>query len=127
MQPALQKRKTDQPKVASQSKWLAACKDLLTEEKELTRRRDALSAERRELPRVKVEKNYVFDDPSGKESPYSLGHTSALFAGSLDSCWHSSLSKKYAADRERTNFRGTPKYLNLETPVIKLCLQEEGI
>jgi predicted dithiol-disulfide oxidoreductase (DUF899 family) len=68
MQPQLQKRKTDQPRVVSQSEWLAARKDLLAEEKEFTRRRDALSAKRRELPWVKVEKNYVFDGPNGKES-----------------------------------------------------------
>src|SRR6266700_2239181 len=68
MQPQLQKREADQPKVVSQSEWLAARKDLLTEEKEFTRRRDALSAKRRELPWVKVEKNYVFDGPNGKES-----------------------------------------------------------
>ena len=68
MQPQLQKSKTDQPNVVSQSDWLAARRELLAEEKEFTRRRDALSARRRELPRVKVEKNYVFDGPNGKES-----------------------------------------------------------
>ncbi len=68
MQPQLQKSKTDQPNVVSQSDWLAARRELLAEEKEFTRRRDALSARRRELPWVKVEKNYVFDGPNGKES-----------------------------------------------------------
>jgi predicted dithiol-disulfide oxidoreductase (DUF899 family) len=54
------------PKVVSRAEWLSARKELLKEEKELTRRRDAISAKRRELPWVRVEKNYVFDGPSGK-------------------------------------------------------------
>ncbi len=57
-----------QHKVVSESEWLAARKELLATEKEFTRQRDALSAKRRELPWVKVEKNYVFDGPNGKES-----------------------------------------------------------
>ena len=53
-------------KVVSQQEWLAARKELLAAEKEFTRQRDALSAKRRELPWIKVEKNYTFDGPSGK-------------------------------------------------------------
>jgi predicted dithiol-disulfide oxidoreductase (DUF899 family) len=53
-------------RVASQAEWLAARKALLAKEKELTRLRDQLSAERRALPWVKVDKNYVFDSPQGK-------------------------------------------------------------
>ena len=52
----------------SEAEWLVARKDLLTREKEFTRQRDALSAARRELPMVKVEKEYVFDGPDGKET-----------------------------------------------------------
>jgi len=52
-------------KVVSQAEWLAAREDLLAKEKEFTRRRDALSAERRKMPWVKVEKNYVFDTTDG--------------------------------------------------------------
>jgi len=60
------------PKIVSQAEWLAARKQLLVKEKNLTRQEDALSAERRELPWVKVEKPYVFDSPSGKKhSPIS--------------------------------------------------------
>jgi predicted dithiol-disulfide oxidoreductase (DUF899 family) len=54
--------------VVSQEEWLAARKQFLAKEKEFTRLRDQLSAERRALPWVKVEKNYVFDGPTGKES-----------------------------------------------------------
>ena len=54
--------------VVSEAEWLVARKDLLTREKEFTRQRDALSAARRQLPMVKVEKHYVFDGPKGKET-----------------------------------------------------------
>jgi len=56
----------DRPRVVSQSEWLAARKELLTKEKEATRQRDALSAERRKLPMVKVEKEYAFEGPNGR-------------------------------------------------------------
>jgi predicted dithiol-disulfide oxidoreductase (DUF899 family) len=58
----------DHSKVVSRDEWLAARKQHLSKEKEFTRLRDKLSAERRELPWVKVEKNYVFDAPKGRET-----------------------------------------------------------
>src|SRR5213079_3693693 len=58
----------DNPKLVSRDEWLAARKKLLAKEKQLTRQRDALAAGRRQLPWVKVEKNYVFDSPSGKKT-----------------------------------------------------------
>ncbi len=48
--------------------WLTARKVLLEKEKEFTRLRDQLSEERRELPWVKVEKEYLFDSVNGKET-----------------------------------------------------------
>jgi predicted dithiol-disulfide oxidoreductase (DUF899 family) len=54
--------------IVSQEKWLQLRKELLIKEKELTRLRDRLNAERRELPWVRVEKNYLFDAPGGKVS-----------------------------------------------------------
>ncbi len=54
--------------VVSEAEWLVSRKDLLTREKEFTRQRDALSAARRQLPMVKVEKDYTFDGPKGKET-----------------------------------------------------------
>jgi predicted dithiol-disulfide oxidoreductase (DUF899 family) len=58
----------ENPKIASREEWLAARKNLLAKEKRLTRERDALAAERRQLPWFKVEKNYVFDSPAGQKS-----------------------------------------------------------
>src|SRR5215472_13025724 len=56
------------PQVASRDEWLAARKALLAREKEATRARDALSAERRRLPMVAISKDYVFEGPGGKAS-----------------------------------------------------------
>jgi predicted dithiol-disulfide oxidoreductase (DUF899 family) len=61
-------RTVDNPKIVSREEWLAARKQLLAKEKQLTRERDALAIERRQLPWVKIEKNYVFDSPSGKKT-----------------------------------------------------------
>ncbi|MGH9396060.1 MAG: DUF899 domain-containing protein [Terriglobia bacterium] len=58
--------KTDRPRVVSQSEWLTARTALLAKEKESSRQRDTLSAERRKLPMVKVEKEYVFEGPNGR-------------------------------------------------------------
>jgi predicted dithiol-disulfide oxidoreductase (DUF899 family) len=55
-------------KVVSSAEWLAARKEHLAKEKEFTRLRDELSRQRRELPWEKVDKQYVFDGPSGKET-----------------------------------------------------------
>jgi predicted dithiol-disulfide oxidoreductase (DUF899 family) len=53
------------PKTASRDEWLAARKELLAKEKELTRRRDALNVERRNLPMVRIDKDYLFQAPDG--------------------------------------------------------------
>jgi predicted dithiol-disulfide oxidoreductase (DUF899 family) len=55
-----------QPETVSPEQWLAARHELLRQEKEFTRQRDQLAQRRRELPRVKIDKPYVFDSPSGK-------------------------------------------------------------
>jgi len=55
-------------KVVSPKEWIASRKELLRKEKEFTKLRDDLSRQRRELPWEKVEKEYVFEGPSGKET-----------------------------------------------------------
>ena len=52
-------------RVVSQHEWLAARKELLVREKEATRARDALRAERQALPMVEIEKEYTFEGPDG--------------------------------------------------------------
>ena len=55
-------------KVVSKEEWLVARRQHLAQEKEFTRMRDQLSQDRRALPWVKVEKEYVFDTPNGKKT-----------------------------------------------------------
>jgi predicted dithiol-disulfide oxidoreductase (DUF899 family) len=53
------------PEIVSRAQWLEARKDLLAEEKAMTRARDQLSAKRRSLPMVRVDKSYTFEGPDG--------------------------------------------------------------
>jgi predicted dithiol-disulfide oxidoreductase (DUF899 family) len=57
-----------QHRIVSRDQWLQERTAFLAKEKEMTRLRDQLSAERRDLPWVKVEKTYVFDTPTGKQT-----------------------------------------------------------
>src|SRR5450631_4227747 len=59
---------TPHPPIVSREQWLAERKKLLADEKELTKHYDRVNAERRRLPMVKIEKDYVFDGPNGKPS-----------------------------------------------------------
>jgi predicted dithiol-disulfide oxidoreductase (DUF899 family) len=54
--------------VVSKDRWLAERKALLAREKELTQLRDRVARERRALPWVRIEKNYVFDTPEGRRT-----------------------------------------------------------
>jgi predicted dithiol-disulfide oxidoreductase (DUF899 family) len=54
------------PEIVTHEEWLAARKELLAKEKELTRVRDELSADRRRLPMVEITKPYEFEGPQGK-------------------------------------------------------------
>ena len=58
----------DNHKIVSKNEWIAARKVLLKKEKEFTALRDQLSQQRRDLPWVAVDKEYVFDGPNGKET-----------------------------------------------------------
>lgn len=60
------KSKTAKPKTVTPTQWLVARRQLLRQEKAFTRLRDKLSASRRKLPRVRIEKPYVFESPRGR-------------------------------------------------------------
>jgi predicted dithiol-disulfide oxidoreductase (DUF899 family) len=60
------------PPVVSEAEWQAAHEQLRAKEKAATRARDALAAERRRLPRVQIEKGYVFEGPDGEASLLDL-------------------------------------------------------
>ena len=56
------------PKIVTANEWLVARKAHLEREKEITRQLDRLRAERRRLPMVKIEKDYLFEGPKGKQT-----------------------------------------------------------
>jgi len=63
---------TNLPNIVSRDEWLAARKELLAKEKEATRARDTLRAERQALPMVEIEKEYTFEGPDGEASLLDL-------------------------------------------------------
>ena len=99
-------------RVVSRDQWTEERKALLAKEKEFTRLRDELSRERRELPWVRVDKEYVFEGAGGKQS------LSDLFAGRqqlivyhlmFDPSWEEACSRcSFWAD----NFNGVLAHLN---------------
>jgi predicted dithiol-disulfide oxidoreductase (DUF899 family) len=60
------------PQIVPLSEWKVAREKLLIKEKAATRALDALAAERRRLPMVRIDKDYVFDGPQGKASLLDL-------------------------------------------------------
>jgi predicted dithiol-disulfide oxidoreductase (DUF899 family) len=64
--PIVEEHRMSLPQVVSREEWLVARKELLAREKAATRERDKLTADRRRLPMVEIEKEYVFDGPDGK-------------------------------------------------------------
>src|ERR1700681_1679803 len=60
------------PPIVSREQWLAERKKLLEDEKELTRHYDRVNAGRRRLPMVKIDKDYLFDGPNGKQNLKAL-------------------------------------------------------
>jgi predicted dithiol-disulfide oxidoreductase (DUF899 family) len=60
------------PQVVAPDEWHAARIELLAKEKDTTRARDALNTTRRELPMVKIDKDYVFHGPEGGASLLDL-------------------------------------------------------
>ena len=99
-------------RVVSRDQWIEERKALLSKEKEFTRSRDALSRERRELPWVRVDKEYAFEGARGRQS------LSDLFAGRqqlivyhlmFDPSWEEACSRcSFWAD----NFNGVLVHLN---------------
>jgi len=67
-----ERSKMNRPRMVSPQEWEAARQQLVVKEKELTRARDALAAERRRMPWLAVEKEYEFDGPKGKASLLDL-------------------------------------------------------
>ena len=99
-------------RIVSRDQWIEERRALLAREKEFTRLRDQLSRQRRELPRVRVDQDYVFEGANGKQT------LSELFAGRqqlivyhlmFDPSWEEACSRcSFWAD----NFNGVLVHLN---------------
>lgn len=63
---------TAKPQIVSKDEWQKARERLLAKEKEHTKARDRLNAERRRMPMFQIEKDYVFNGPGGKASLFDL-------------------------------------------------------
>jgi len=62
------KAKIAHPKIVSRKAWLTARTKHLINEKKLTKQKDKVNAERRRLPMVKIDKEYMFEGPEGERS-----------------------------------------------------------
>ena len=98
-------------KIVSHEDWLAARRQLLAEEKEFTRVRDRLSQRRRDLPWERVDKDYVFEGPGGRQTLSQLfdgSHQLAVYHFMLGPGWHEGCkSCSFWAD----NFNGIDAHL----------------
>src|SRR5712692_5907724 len=107
------------PPIVSRDEWESARQKLLVKEKELTRARDALAAERRRMPWLAVEKEYQFDGPHGKASLLDLfegRRQFVVYRAVFERCVHCwpehvcvgcSLMADQVADVAHLNGRGT--------------------
>jgi predicted dithiol-disulfide oxidoreductase (DUF899 family) len=102
------------PRIVSRDEWLAARKELLAEEKEFTRRRDALNAARRELPMVEVTEPYEFDGPDGRVTLPDLfegRHQLIVYHFMFDPSWDEGCSSCTAGTDEKS--RGFLEHLHV--------------
>src|SRR6185437_4562721 len=76
----MENQKSAFPAIVSPEEWEFAHQEFLKKEKEFTHLRDELAAQRRRLPMVRIEKNYIFDGPGGEVSLLDLfdGHQQLL-------------------------------------------------
>jgi len=68
----MENQKSALPAIVSLEEWQFAHQEFLKKEKQFTHTRDALAAQRRRLPMVRIEENYIFDAPDGKVSLWDL-------------------------------------------------------
>ena len=94
---------TAQHPVVSRDEWLEARKSLLQREKELTRLRDQLSAERRGLPWVRIDEPYVFEGPQGRRTLAEL-----LLDGGAGDLRRSPRRRQRQRDRREDEAAGRP-------------------
>jgi predicted dithiol-disulfide oxidoreductase (DUF899 family) len=116
------------PPIVSRDQWLAERKKLLAPEKELTKQLDRVNAERRRLPMVKIEKDYAFDGPNGKQALNALFDSRTqliIYHFMFDPTWDKGCSgcTKWVdalGDLSGLNDRDTTLVLVSRAPLVKL-------
>ena len=98
-------------KVVSREEWLEARKAHLKNEKALTRIRDLVSAERRALPWVKVEKEYVFDTAEGKKARSPSCSKATASCSSTTSCGDGTWARAAKAARSWSITSTAPTFI----------------
>jgi hypothetical protein len=78
---------TAKPDIVTPEQWRAAREALLEQEKAHTRARDALAAERRRMPMIRVEKDYRFTAPGGGDATLLDASTAAASSSCTGSSW----------------------------------------
>ena len=119
--------------VVTEAEWQAAQEALVAKEKHATRARDALAAERRRLPRLRVEKDYAFDGPDGKvtlrdlfEDRRQLLLYHFMFGASQDvGCPGCSMFVDQIGHLAHLHARDTSFVLVARAPIEKLAAYEE--
>jgi predicted dithiol-disulfide oxidoreductase (DUF899 family) len=124
------------PEVVAREEWLAARQRLLAAEKELTRRRDTLNADRRRLPMVRIDKQYTFEGPEGRASLADLfGDSSQLIVQHImfDPDWDAACPSCTASMDESTpalldhlKARGTAYVRVARAPYAKVTAYKEA-
>jgi predicted dithiol-disulfide oxidoreductase (DUF899 family) len=105
------------PKIVTQEEWTAARRELLEKENDLTRRRDRLNTERRELPMVEVTKRHEFEGPEGTLSVLTNdGDFSDDFGATIDA------SRGY----DEFNYRTLDEYATMGHETMKAAEQPAG-
>jgi predicted dithiol-disulfide oxidoreductase (DUF899 family) len=116
------------PPIVSRDQWLSERKKLLAREKEFTKQLDRVNAERRRLPMVKMEQDYVFDGPNGKQALNALfdGHRQLIvYHFMFDPTWDKGCTGcttwvDALGDLSGLNDRDTTLVLVSRAPLVKL-------
>ena len=123
-------------KVVSKEEWIAARKSHLAKEKEFTQLRDQLSEDRRNLPWVKVNKDYVFNgekkgaylenDPSDPKGAYGISKLEGEKAIQDSGCKHYIVRTAWLYGKNGPNFVNTMLKLFKERKVVNVVEDQEG-